>query len=114
MRAATLALAALEVAVRRTGAALTRRQLVGVHAETHRAARLPPLEAGFEQNSVQALFLSLPLDQTRTRHHQSLHAIGNLTTLGDGRGRANVLDPAVGAGPDEDYVDRQVLHRLAR
>src|SRR6476620_649021 len=41
-----VALPALEVAVGGRGAALARRQLVGIHGEAHRAARLAPVEAG--------------------------------------------------------------------
>src|SRR5690606_1756672 len=43
VRAATLALATLEVAVRGRGAALARGELVGVHAQAHRAPRVAPL-----------------------------------------------------------------------
>src|SRR5581483_10187252 len=43
VRAAALALAALEVAVRGGGAALPRLQHVRVHAQAHRAARLAPV-----------------------------------------------------------------------
>src|SRR3954468_862362 len=57
MRAAALALPSFEVAVGRRCAALTRRELVGVHAETHRAARLAPLAAGGGEHLVQALLL---------------------------------------------------------
>ena len=46
VRAAALALAALEVAVGGRGAALARLQDVGVHPQAHRAAGLAPLEAG--------------------------------------------------------------------
>src|SRR4051794_5111059 len=50
--AATLALPSFEVAVGRRGAALTGRQLVGVHPEAHRAARQTPLRAGLEEDLV--------------------------------------------------------------
>src|SRR5205814_6195351 len=50
MGAALKALAALEIAVRGRGAALLRLQLVGVHGEAHRAARLAPLEAGLDED----------------------------------------------------------------
>ena len=46
VRAAAAALAALEVAVRRRRAPFARRELVGVHGEAHRAARIAPVEAG--------------------------------------------------------------------
>src|SRR5579884_3375058 len=57
VRAAAASLAALEVAVAGRGAALARRHLVRVHAEEHRAAGGPPLEAGVAENAVQPLGL---------------------------------------------------------
>ena len=57
-----LALAALEVPVRGRGAALALDQDVGVHAEAHRAARCPPLEAGGAEDLVQALVLGRAAD----------------------------------------------------
>jgi hypothetical protein len=59
---AALALPALEVAVRRRGAPLTGLKYVRVHAQAHRAARLPPVEACVLEDPVQALVLRLPLD----------------------------------------------------
>jgi len=46
MGAALVALPALEVAVEGGRAALARGELVGVHRQAHRAARLAPVEAG--------------------------------------------------------------------
>src|SRR4051812_8980268 len=53
MGATLEALASLEVAVRGRGAALFRRQLVRVHREAHRAARLTPFEACLEEDLVE-------------------------------------------------------------
>src|SRR3990172_6297257 len=47
------ALASLEIAVRRRGAALARFEPVGVHGQTHRASRFTPFETGVRENSVQ-------------------------------------------------------------
>src|SRR5690242_11334216 len=55
--AAALALAALEVAVRRRRAALARGQLVRVHPQAHRASRRAPLGPGVEEDLVEALVL---------------------------------------------------------
>src|SRR6266581_1831313 len=44
--AAVLALAAFEIAIAGAGAALVRRQDVGVHSDTHTAAGVAPLETG--------------------------------------------------------------------
>src|ERR1700674_1624027 len=46
MRAAAFALAALEIAIGGTGAALAGKQNVVIHPETHAAAGLAPLESG--------------------------------------------------------------------
>src|SRR5260370_7243925 len=54
MRAAVLALAALEIAIAGAGAALVRRQDVGVHAHAHPAARVAPLETHSPKNFVEA------------------------------------------------------------
>src|ERR1700739_139471 len=65
--AAPVALAALEIAVRGRGATLARRELVGIHGETHRTAGLTPLEAGGEENLVETLGLGLRFHQARSR-----------------------------------------------
>src|SRR5690606_39234317 len=70
--AATGALAPLEVAVGSGGAVLAAAQLVRVHGQAHRTARLAPLEAGLDEHLVQALGLGLGLDQARARHDQGL------------------------------------------
>src|SRR6267142_763952 len=50
--AAVFALAALEIAIGGAGAALVRRQHVGIHADAHAAAGIAPLEAGGGENFV--------------------------------------------------------------
>jgi homoaconitase/3-isopropylmalate dehydratase large subunit len=59
VRPAAATLAPLEVPVGRRGAALARREDVGVHPEAHRAAREPPLEAGVEEHPVEPFLLRL-------------------------------------------------------
>src|SRR6266536_464526 len=53
VRAPAAALAALEVAVRGRGAALAGLEDVGVHAQAHRAAGGPPVEAGGAEHAVE-------------------------------------------------------------
>src|SRR5690349_11988103 len=53
VRAAALALPSLEVPVGCGGAALTGRELVGVHAQAHRAPGTAPLGAGLDEHLVQ-------------------------------------------------------------
>src|SRR4051812_27634828 len=92
MSAAAGALAALEVAVRRRGGALSRTQLVGIHGEAHRASRLAPLESRVGEDAVEAFLFRLLLDQTGARHDQRANAVRDLAALGDGGGGAQVLD----------------------
>src|SRR6478672_12249681 len=54
-RPAALALAALEVAVRRRDRVLAGRQLVAVHRDAHRAACLAPFGTGGPKDLVEAL-----------------------------------------------------------
>src|SRR5437899_10407137 len=75
MRAAVLALAPLEVAVRGAGAAFVRRQHVRVHANAHAAARIAPLKAGGGKNLVETFFFSLRLDPARAGHDESLLSV---------------------------------------
>ena len=70
VRAAALALAALEVAVRGGRGALAGGELVRVHAEAHRAAGATPLGAGRVEHLVQALGLGLQPDPGGARHDQ--------------------------------------------
>src|SRR4029078_8065181 len=92
MRAAPGTLATLEVPVRRGGAALARREDVRVHAEAHRAAGAPPLEARLPADAVEALVLPLPLRRGGARHdHRANLRVDALA--GDDRSRsAQVLD----------------------
>ena len=113
MGAALVALAALEIAVRGRGAALARRELVGVHRQAHRAARLAPFEAGGEEDLVEAFGLGLLLHQARARHDHGVDALGDLAAGDDLRRGAQVLDAAVGARADEDAVDGDVGDPLA-
>src|SRR5256885_9950476 len=61
------ALAALEIAVGRTGAELVADELVGVHRETHRATGGAPFEAGRGEHLVDAFLL----DRKSTRLNSS-------------------------------------------
>src|SRR5712691_8830543 len=60
---ATGALPALEIAVRGRGAALTRLEPVGVHAQAHGATGFAPLETGVLEDPVKAFALRLGFHQ---------------------------------------------------
>src|SRR5262245_6379706 len=74
MRAPFVALPPLEIAVRGRGATLLRLQLVGIHREAHGAARLAPVEAGLDEDLVEAFRLGLLLHQARARHDHRVDA----------------------------------------
>src|SRR3984957_13330008 len=67
--AALVALAPLEIAVRGRGAAFAGIELVGIHREAHRAAGLAPLEAGFDEDLVEAFGFGLLFYPARARAH---------------------------------------------
>src|SRR5688572_15177508 len=95
--APALALTALEVAVARRGAALARRELVGVHAEAHRAAGEAPFGAELLEDLVQALGLRLEADARGSGHDHDAHRVRLAVTLDDRCEGAEILDAAVGA-----------------
>src|ERR1051326_8824139 len=72
VRAAVAALAAFKVSIGGACAAFVRRQNVGVHADTHTAASIAPLEPGFGKNFVQAFFFRGSLYPTRSGNDQGL------------------------------------------
>ena len=111
--ATALALPSLEVAVGGRGAALTGRELVGVHAQAHRAAGAAPLAAGLLEDDVEALVLGLHPHPHRTGYDEQAGVLVDRAALDDLGGEAEVLDAAVGAGADEDGVDLDLAHRGA-
>src|SRR5271156_4825592 len=109
MSAAALALASLEVAIRRAGASLARRKYVGVHREAHAASGLAPLEAGLGENAIEAEALRLQLDLLRSRHDHSVHARRDMLALDDPRGSLQMVIPCFRARADEHAIDLDVL-----
>src|SRR5215218_2427486 len=107
------ALAALEVAVGGRCAALAGREDVGVHAQAHRAARAAPVEAGGAEDLVEPLPLGLDRDLLGARHDHRVDAARDLAALDDLGGRAQVADPRVRAGADEDAVELDLADRRA-
>ena len=97
MRTPEAALTALEIAVRGRRAALARLQLVGVHAEAHRAAGLAPVEAGVDEDLVEPFRFRLLLHEAGAGDDHRADALMDLSALGDGGRGAQILDAAVGA-----------------
>src|SRR5438876_7762034 len=105
MGAAVFALAAFEIAVRCAGAALVRRQDVGIHADAHAAAGVAPLEARFAENLVEAFFFGLRVDAARAGNNQRLLDVFRHVFSGDEiRGGAEIIEPRIGARADEHAV----------
>jgi hypothetical protein len=102
------ALPTLEVAVGGRRRPLAGGQLVRVHAEAHRAARLAPVEPGLDQDLGDALGLGRGLHEPGAGHDHRLDAVGDRAALHHLGDRAQVLDPPVGARADEHLVELEV------
>src|SRR5258705_6057386 len=94
MGAATVALPALEIAVGRRRATLSWRQLVGIHAEAHRAAGLAPLGPSGGEDLAEAFGFRLRPHPHRARNDQHPHAGRDLSTQEDVRDNTQILDPS--------------------
>src|SRR5712691_6202214 len=106
------ALPALEIAVRSRSAALARLEPVCVHAQTHGAAGLAPLETGVLEDPVKAFALRLGFHQAGARHdHRELDIRGQAPPANDRRSGTQVLDARIGARADEHLVDTDFGHR---
>src|SRR5882757_6730946 len=108
MGAAARPLTSLEIPVGRAGATLPWLQLVRVHAQTHRAARLAPLEPGLTQDAIQPLRLGLLLHRAGPGHHHGAHARRYLSPARNLSGGADVLDAAIRATTDEHHIHGQI------
>src|SRR3954469_21271301 len=83
MGTAAPSLSSLEVAVRGRGTALARTEEIVIHAETHGAAGISPLEACIDEDTVQPLSFGGLLDLLRSGNNQGTHSIGHATTVHD-------------------------------
>ena len=105
-------LPSLEVPIGAGCAALSRCHHIIIHCETHRASRLPPLEACIDKYSVEPLRFGLPAYFTRTRHNRCRDSRGNLAALQDGSCGTKIFDPSIRARADKCtiYCDVLQLH----
>ena len=71
----------------------------------------PPLGAGGGEDVVEALGLGLQADPSGTRDDEHADAVGDPVALDDVGCGAQVLDPTVRAGAEEDRVDLDVTQR---
>src|SRR5262249_46833820 len=104
--ATLVALAALEIAVRGRGAALARCELVAMHGEPHGRGGLAPLEPRFDEDLVEPFRLGLLLHQAGARHDHRLDARLDALAVDDARDGAQILDARIGAGADENAIER--------
>jgi hypothetical protein len=112
MGAALVALAALEIAIGGRSAALTRLGPVGIHRKAHRATRFAPVEAGRDEDLVQAFGLGLLLDQPGSGDDRRTDVGVDRPSLSHARDFAQILDTCVGTGADEDAVERRKRIRI--
>src|SRR5690242_19238866 len=105
MGAAVFALTPLEVTVRSAGAALMRRQNIGVHPDAHAATRIAPLEACLAENLVESFFFGLRFDPARTRHNQRLlDAARHMLARHQMRRSTQIFEARICARPNEYAV----------
>ena len=114
MRAHAGALPALEIAIGGRDAALAWRAPVAVAARAHRAAGFAPGKAGIAKHSVEPSRFGMPFHRGRPRHHHRDDARRDLAAAHHRCGGFEVRQSAVGAGADEDAVDRQAGKRRTR
>src|SRR5258708_21893886 len=113
MSARPRALAADKIAVGGRDRTLTGRDGFTVGGKTHRASRLAPFEAGIGKDLVQPFGDRIALDGLRTRHDPGADAGRYLAAARDLGGGPQIAEPAVGARPDEDPIDRCTSDRCA-
>src|SRR5271169_4166050 len=112
MRASSLALAALKIAIRSAAAALTRWQHIVIHANAHAATRIAPFETRGSENFVEAFALRLSFHDARPGNHQrSLDVFRNVLAGDNFRGHAQIVNPRIRAGAYE-YAVHGDVHEL--
>src|SRR5690606_8314724 len=106
MSAPAKALPPLEVPVRRGSTMLARQQLVGIHRQTHRTARLAPLQTGGVIELVETFALGLRFDLPGARHFQRLlDSLCHALAVHHRSGSAQVLDTRICARTDKHAVE---------
>src|SRR5579871_5194967 len=114
MRASVWPLPSLEIPVRGRCAAFAAQESVVVHRHAHRTARITPFETGVTKDTIEPLGLRLQADSRRAGYRDRRHIRRDLPSGQKGRGLAKILEAAVGAGPDEDSIDTNLVEPGAR
>src|SRR5579875_656783 len=97
MGPAALALPPFEITVRGAGASFARPQNIGIHAETHAASRLAPLEASFLEDAVETELFGFEFDLLRPRHDHRVDGRCDFAAFDDRGGSLQVADSRIGA-----------------
>ena len=113
MRPSSAPLASFEVSIRCGGASFSRLELVRIHAQTHGAARHPPLESGFDEFLRNAFLFGLRAHQTGSRDNHRAYPVLYGAPFHDRRNFPQVFDSPVRARADEHRVDVYVLELRA-
>src|SRR5258708_7589106 len=103
-------LAAFEVAIAGGGAPLARLQDVGVHAQTHGAARLTPFESGATEDAVEPFAFRIALDRLGAGDNHRSHLPPDLAASDHARGGAHVFHAPAVAGTDKDPSDPEPVN----
>jgi hypothetical protein len=98
-----LALPPDKFAVRGRSAALAERHDLAIHRDTRGAARSPLFEPGIDEDAVEPFRFGHALDEPRPGHDHAGH--DSLAPFQYACGNAQIAEPAVGAGTDEDAID---------
>src|SRR5579883_1872241 len=107
-------LAALKIAVAGRSAAFALGEAVAVHSDAHTAPGLAPLESGLAEDIGQTLFLSHAPHLHRTGDDDGAHIGGDMFAPDILRRHAQIFQPRVGAGANEDGIQLDILNALAR
>src|SRR5690349_9440133 len=105
MCTATLTLPAFEISVRGRRAPLPRRQLIGIHTETHRTAGLPPFRSSGSEDLAEAFGFGLRTDPHRPGHDKHPHTIGDRASAQNVGDNTQILDASIRARAHEHSVD---------
>src|SRR5258706_10446786 len=103
-----------EIAVAGRGATLARLQNVGIHAQTHRASRLAPLESRVQKNPVQPFLFCRPLHRLRSRNHHGPYLRAHMMSSCHARCRPQIFNARVRARTDKHTVDADVFNAFSR
>src|SRR5512144_1622447 len=81
MRPPSRSLASFEIAITGGSATFTRLEYIGVHRQTHTAARFAPFESRCSEDTVEPFLFGLPFDQAGPGDHHCAYRFGDLLSL---------------------------------